>query len=48
MENMIKCFGDLGCSSMEVEAIRRMSDCEIGEMLECAAAWRKVSAMLRI
>ena len=30
---------------MEVEAIRRMSYCEVGEMLE-SAAWRKVSEML--
>ena len=45
MKNMIKCFGDFGWSSMEVEAIRRMSYREIGEMLE-SAAWRKVSEML--
>ena len=44
-EEYDKVFGDFGWSSMEVEGIRRMSYCEVGEMLE-SVAWRKVSEML--
>ena len=43
MKNM--CFVDFHWSTMKVEAIRRMSDCEVVEKLE-NAAWRKVSEMI--